>query len=478
MFCVSGVAPQSGLYVNNPDINTLESALLARMFYHEVNGEMVTPISPENQIFRRELNYFRSFVARFKSTPVSLNEVVEMYKGPKRTVYSNALESLNQRPLQRKDAVSKAFVKCEKVKKDKAPRCIQPRDARYNLVLGSYIKIVEKRIYKNIDKIYKSPTVMKGYNVYEIGSIIHSKWTKYMAPCAIGLDATKFDMHVSAQALGWEHSIYLKIFGNDPKLKQLLEWQMYNRGVGYCKDGKLKYTVTGKRFSGDMNTGLGNVIIMTAIVHCYMKTKNYTFDLVNNGDDCVVIMEKKYENDFRASLAGFFSRFGFMLTTEPTVYNIEQIEFCQMHPICTVNGWVMVRNIPTALIKDTQSVLPLNTAKAFKVWLANVGDCGMTLCAGVPILQAFYNMYRRLGTKLGKMRNSKGFQTGIHLLMHGIDKQSLEFEITQESRVAVWLAWGISPDVQIELEQFYANTIIDYTLDTAALHTEHDHILF
>ena len=70
----------------------------------------------------------------------------------------------------------------------------------------------------------------------------------------------KFDMHVSPAALAWEHSIYTSIFPRDKFLKKLLRWQMNNRGAGYCGDGSLKYSVTGKRFSGDMNTGLGNCL--------------------------------------------------------------------------------------------------------------------------------------------------------------------------------------------------------------------------
>lgn len=453
LYCVGGTGPKTELYINNPDIDTLKTALLTRMYYCKVDGKYVAPPQPEQQIVDYTLKDFGKMLTRHVgvATPVSRDEVVAMYKGRKATIYGNALLSLEEVPLNRGDATSIAFVKCEKVKKQSAPRCIQPRNPRYNLCLGQYIKPVEKRIYKGIAKIFgDGPTVIKGYNVQKVATILYGKWNSFADPVAIGLDATKFDMHVSASMLNWEHGIYKSIFRNNPEIKQLLEWQMNNVGKGYCDDGKLRYKVKGRRFSGDMNTALGNCILMCAMVWSYANERNVPVKLMNNGDDCMVFMERRHESKFRHGLSEWFLTLGFRMVVEPTANTVGEIEFCQMRAIMTCNGPIMVRNIPTAMGKDALSIVPLEDENTFRKWLGAVGECGAALSKGVPIMSAYYNMLSRNGVKAGKIRSSLQFQTGIHHLMNDLSLDS--DEITEEARVGVFEAWGITPDHQVAIE--------------------------
>lgn len=305
LYSIKELSPNLDLGVNNGDINTLECALLTRMYYCKVGDDFVAPPPVDMDLFAGRLSNFRERLldSVVETTPLTYQETVDTYVGRRHTIYSNALRKLEQIGLSRRDACSIAFVKMELVNPEKAPRCIQPRDPAYNLSLGRYIKAVEHRIYDGIRRVFgDGPTVMKGFNVSDIGKIARGKWRSFAEPVAIGLDATKFDMHVSPAALAWEHSIYLALFDNDPELRKLLSWQMNNKGAGYCADGKLKYTVVGKRFSGDMNTGLGNCILMCAMVYAYAKERGVRVKLMNNGDDCVVIMERVDRDKFNAGL--------------------------------------------------------------------------------------------------------------------------------------------------------------------------------
>jgi len=246
------------------------------MYYCKVGDDFVAPPPVNSGLFTERLADFRSELMKKvrPATKFSLEQVVETYTGRRRTIYQQALDKLTQIGLSRADAHSIAFVKMELVNPTKAPRCIQPRRPAYNLSLGRYIKAVEHDLYAAIRRVYgDGPTVMKGYNVEEIGAIVRGKWRSFTEPVAVGLDATKFDMHVSPAALAWEHGVYREMFGNCRTLRKLLKWQMNNRGAGYCGDGKLKYSVTGKRFSGDMNTGLGNCLLMCAMVYALQSTK-------------------------------------------------------------------------------------------------------------------------------------------------------------------------------------------------------------
>lgn len=467
LYCIGGVAPQVNLRVNNPDIGTLETALCTRMYTCEVEGRFVEPPLPSADMVKLRLSDFKSRLCTFSSTPEDHESVVAQYDGPKRKVYERACASLSIKPVGPADAVSVAFVKPEKVGPTKAPRCIQPRDPRYNLELGRYIKHIEHRLYKRIATVFgDGPTVMKGYNVQEIGRIAAGKWNSFVDPVAVGLDATKFDMHVSPAMLAWEHSIYLSIFKGDRHLRRLLTWQMNNVGRGYCGDGKLKYKVTGKRFSGDMNTALGNCIIMCGMVHAYLQHVGVRGKLMNNGDDCVVFMEREDLGRFTVGLDKWFLEMGFRMVAEDPVFDLQKVEFCQMRPLRTANGWCMVRNVPTALAKDSLCLLPIRNQTELNEWMGAIGACGMALTDGVPIMQAFYKRLRHLGSNKSRWKEMLLRNAGMRFLMQG--NMLREEHVTAEARYDCWLAWGILPDHQVALEEEYAQMSVAFSSDSAS----------
>lgn len=479
LYTIKELAANLDLGVNNADISTLECALLERMYYCKVDGDFVAPPVVDKGLFTARLSDFKAQLLDrvVRTTRFSSAEVVETYTGRRHTIYSNARDLINQIGLHRSSARSVAFVKMEMVPPGKAPRCIQPRDPTYNLSLGRYIKAIEHRIYRGIQKVFgDGPTVMKGYNVGEIGNIARGKWRSFASPVAVGLDATKFDMHVSPAALGWEHSIYLELFDNDKELKKLLSWQMHNKGAGYCQDGSLKYTVEGKRFSGDMNTGLGNCILMSAMIYAYAKTRGVDCKLMNNGDDCVVMMESWDLERFNEGLDSWFLDMGFRMVAEEPVYDLHKIEFCQMHPIEVGTECRMVRNIPTSLRKDTMSVLNLTNGALREKWCTAVGTGGLHLTGGIPVVQNFYKTYQRIGCmRSSKMTDDPTFATGMKLMSKGMNE--LYREPDAWTRVQVFEAWGISPDEQVALEEYYDGysfdgTISDHIINEGALFQE------
>lgn len=453
------------LGVNNADIGTAECALLTRMYYCKVGKDFVAPPHVSLGRFTLRLAKFRKLLLERIRPPTksTLQEIVNSYTGRKKTIYENALKGLTEVGLSRDDARSVMFVKMELVNPEKAPRCIQPRNARYNLALGRYIKPTEHRIYDAIRRVYgDGPTVIKGYNVSEIGAIARGKWRSFVEPVAVGLDATKFDMHVSPAALAWEHGVYKSLFPGDRNLERLLRWQMHNKGAAYCEDGSLKYKVRGKRFSGDMNTGLGNCLLMCAMVYAYAEDRGVKIKLLNNGDDCVVIMEKTDLEAFNVGLDEWFMGMGFRMVAEEPVYELHKIEFCQMHPIEIGEECRMVRNIPTSLRKDTMTVHDLSNAATREKWCTAVGTCGLWLTGGVPILQDFYQTYQRIGCmRQSKILNDPTFATGMRLMSKGM---AMHYATPDAwTRVQVFEAWGITPDEQLALEEYYRN----FTLDSA-----------
>jgi hypothetical protein len=464
MYVITGISSgDRSLKVNNPDINTLAAALLERMYYCKVGEKFVEPPQIKYSDIKTTLSGFRNRLLREIgiATRISPEQFAEMYSGRKRTIYEKAVDEYYGVGVRREHSISAAFVKCEKVPSNKAPRCIQPRKPVYNVGVGIHIKHLEHRLYGAISRVFRDDVVVvKGFNVCQVATIIVDKWQSFSNPVGLGLDATKFDMHVCDGMLQWEHSIYLAIHGNDRTLSKYLGWQRDNKGVGHCEDGKLTYSVQGRRFSGDMNTALGNCIIMCALVWTYARLRGVRIKLANNGDDCMVFMERDDLHQFANGLEKWFLGMGFRMTIEKPVFNVNKIEFCQMKPIYTNRGWTMVRNIPKAREKDSISIIPLTSEKVARKWLFAVGECGMALCGGVPIMQSMYKAYMRAGLK-SRIATSVAMESGALMMSRGLE--SKEFEISDEARAQVFSAWGYTPDEQTALEQEYDHLDIDVT---------------
>lgn len=462
------------LRINNPDVETLAAALLERMYMCKVDGEFVEPPNPGFRSISRKLHSFRNaFLKKARFSPkISPEQFVEMYVGRKRTIYENALPEFYATGVQKRHAVSSPFVKCEKVRPDKAGRSIQPRKPVYNIGLGCYLKHNEHKLYKAIARVFDDdlPVVMKGMNVRQVAEVIVEKWDSFGECVVIGLDATKFDMHVCKGMLQWEHSIYLCLAGQDPEFRRLLNMQLENTGVGYCEDGVLRYKVSGRRFSGDMNTALGNCIIMCAMVWCYARARGIRIRLANNGDDCIVFMDRKDVENFSFGLEEWFFELGFRMTVEAPVYKLADIEFCQMHPIQTRSGWTMVRNFDVAREKDSMSIIPLTTESLFRKWIYAVGECGLALTSGVPVFQEMYKMYMRNGIP-SKISKHPAMASGARMLSKGLAAK--EDIIVPMARVTFFEAWGVTPDEQVALEKYYASLVLPYSVRAIDSYSEY-----
>lgn len=461
-FQVAGFSPPNSYLVHNSSINNLERGVLTRVFY--AKGKL-TP-QPLPGIYENTLSKIRDRLCRqFSSTtPISRQEFVETYWGRKKVLYQQACDSLLLSSIIRRDSHIKAFVKAEFInsddKPDPDPRIISPRDPRYNVEVGRYLRPIEHRLYTAIGRIWGGPTVLKGFNSEQTGKIFQDKWDKYQNPVAIGLDASRFDQHVSKAALEWEHSIYNRIFGSR-ELKRLLSWQLENHVTGYCRDGKLKYVVNGCRMSGDMNTALGNCLIMCALVYQFSKERNVQCSLANNGDDCTVIMESSDKDKFMTGLDEWFLKYGFSMKVEEPVYEMEGIEFCQTHPIRVDGRYIMCRNFPKALAKDCLSLKELQSEYVCKSWMDAVGQGGLSLCGGVPVFQEFYIGYIREAKLLSdkraqrnsikKKRNSRvELEGGMAWLSKGMKRKYQP--VSEETRFSFYLAFGTTPDQQLALE--------------------------
>lgn len=461
-WAVTGVAGRVRYGVHNNSYTNLRRGLIERVLYRVRDGISTSPPKPTPGVFEDELSKFRQELVACTSygPPLTRQQFVDCYDGRKRSVYQAAADSLASRPLLSKDSMLSTFVKCEKLDFDKlitgAPRVIQPRNPRYNVELGRYLKKMEHNIVKGIAEVFGAPTVFKGMNAREAGSAMRGHWDEFVEPVGIGIDATRFDQHVSVDALKFEHSVYLALVPKSRRrrLRALLRRQLLNEGVARTDEGVIKYAVEGRRMSGDMNTGMGNCLLMSAMVwglarHCGVRLR-----LANNGDDCMLICERKFAARLREAIPAWFLKFGFVMEVEPTVDVFEQMEFCQTRPVWA-DGWVMCRDIRKCVSKDLVSSLDLGTGGA--KWAHAIGQGGLALSSGVPCLQELYSTLLRHG-KPGKTANHPWLDNGFARMARGLESKTRP--ISDEARVSFWRAFGIVPDMQIALENEWRSMAI------------------
>lgn len=433
------------------------------MFYVKKDGAFVEPPRPLPGVFVDKMQRVNQLLADLLplATPLTKRGFVETFRGPKRQLYARAVDSLETKPFTVNDSKVKVFVKYEKTdftrKSDPVPRVISPRDPRYNVMVGRYLRPIEERIFHSLAGLFEGQrTVFKGMNAVESGSAMLRLWNGFRNPVAVGLDASRFDQHVSLDALKWEHSQYPKCFRRAKwkrKLSRLLAMQCRNDCTGRCEDGELHYVKEGGRMSGDMNTSLGNCILMCCMIKQYSLDKGVRTLLANNGDDCVVFMEACDLGKFSDGLDSWFLEMGFNMTVEAPVYDFEKIEFCQTQPVRygDATQYVMTRNPKWAIAKDTVSVHGFRHTKEYEEWLGSVGVGGMSMTGGIPVFQDFYQAY--IDASQGRRSKRHEQSWGVRSLALGCD--FVYREPTPETRYSFWLAFGIQPEEQVVLEDFY-----------------------
>jgi hypothetical protein len=304
--------------------------------------------------------------------------------------------------------------------------------------------------------------------------MLREAWLSMSRPIAVFLDASRFDQHVSKQALEWEHSVYNHMYQNDPVLQRLLSWQTINRGFINCEDGRVKYSVEGCRASGDMNTALGNVLLMCAMMHSFLRQFTQSHRLINDGDDCVVIVESSELDKVLANAKQWFLELGFTMKIEGYTDTFEKIDFCGSRPVYDGERWVMCRDPRVTLAKDLVSVRPIRDQVEWARQCTAIGECGLALAGNLPVFSSFYSMLD-LGVK-----TERQLLTGMDYLAQGMSGKRRP--VHHEARLSFYQAFDLSPDEQTALEEHYDAMTLQYhemqaPWDTNERHTTEQELL-
>jgi len=236
------------------------------------------------------------------TAPITYEEFLGHYTGAKRKMYTDAVETVRSHGVRPKDAECKMFIKSEKTKftsgekkKNPDPRAIQFRGRAYSARFATFLKPIEEKIYKLEGNAYNGlppgRQIAKGLNQRQKGALFQSKWNSFTDPAGIVVDGTRFDAHVTKELQEGEHMVY-QLANPTPEFRQLLQRQIKN----IVKSAKgVSYEVMFRRMSGDMNTAVGNCLIMVMIIVSFFNRyfPGVPFQLMDDGDDCIIIVERK-----------------------------------------------------------------------------------------------------------------------------------------------------------------------------------------
>lgn len=482
-----GFGDSTKLFCHNNSKANLVRAIHERVF--RVKGEegLQLPPRPAPGVFTSRLTSVREAFERLLSdnyVPLSDKQFLSQVPAPKRKIYESAIRKWYKSGLHKGMCGVSAFVKFEKQvedeeKPDPAPRVIQTRSPVYHYRAGRYTRVIEHDIYKTIEEIWGGPTVMKGMNPDQVAGAIVTAWESFSKPIGIGLDASRFDQHVSRDALIWEHGIYTRCFKDNAELRWLMKQQLENVGYGDYPGGQIRYKTDGCRMSGDMNTGLGNCLLMCAMMKAYVDGLGVKARLINNGDDCVLIVEEADLDVVMNSYKQWFLEMGFKMTLEggDIARRLEQIIFCQLQLVFTgEHGWTMVRQLK-AVVKDAACLTP--DLAGIPTWMGAVGECGLALAGDIPVYGAIYRAYQRMGNCSKRNGNQQRItvghaafrNTGMALASRGMNRGA-HGTPTDEARASFYLAFGIEPVLQRCLEQRFDT--IERTQDRVSGFSLHD----
>lgn len=439
-------------------------------FYHRscecneivaLSNRVMSPLEEVTGEGRRIISRLRRLMFKLgdqnRKVPLTTQSFLDQVTIPgKKRVYAEAGKEFEERGIDYTLLRLKAFVKAEPVHgESKDPRLIQAAPPIYNVALGRYNKPVEWSLGKlPWHKVFgghcpRGRLVAKGLNNVQRAALIKKKFDRFTDPVMFGIDASRFDMHVSHDILDVEFALTYGMYRNDPEVKALCEWQKGPPGI---TSNGVKYK-GGGRISGVPNTGSGNSIININLVLSYFSVI-CKFDFICDGDDGVVFLERE-DAEAMVGFSPHCAHLGFRMTIEDPVYELCDVEFCQSKPVeVRLGKWVMVRNPKRAIYRGLMSNVSMNTPLEARQTMWAVGSCELALHSGVPVMQEYALFCLREGVK----PSSRKLEQIKHRLSHQywhLPKSHSPRPVSAHARAVFAAAFGVSVAEQLFIENMY-----------------------
>lgn len=444
---------------------------------------MVTRVFPDGPVptaqgladYRREAKR----VARYLSVPdgiepMTAEQFVESMRGRKRRIYSAAKASLDVEGVTRRDARISMFVKAEKMEGLPAkavikPRAIQARHPRYNLSVGRFLKPMEGRLYGYRGPprgVPRSRLIAKGLNQQQRAQLLQRKMSHFTKPRLLTTDVASFDGSVRKEHMQAVHGIYASLC-NSPEFLRLLAWQLEN--VGRTAHG-IRYKTKGKRMSGDMDTALGNCLIVLCAIFATLRRLNIAkWDILDDGDDCLIIVEEdSVVPGFPGIFAAGMQAIGFVCKSSwcgsHTSCEMEDIAFCRGRPVLIGSEYRFVREPVRALAGFLCTHRHYFEPRGARRVMKGMAQCELIVGRGLPCLQPLAVRVLKLleGEKFSKTLVEEEFAFKARLEVADIYATVDAPAISMATRHSFERAFGISVEQQLSYERWASSIRLEH----------------
>lgn len=411
-----------------------------------------------------------------KVAPWSLDRVVEHYSGARRRRYEDAARVYRDHGFNDKDLVVKAFVKCEKIrfsehKRNPDPRMIQFRGPVFSVVYAQYIKAIEEVVYRlkgnRINGLRVTSVFGKGLSSTAKGRLLKKKWDKFKRPVGMSWDASRFDQHFDVEHLKLLHRIYMTVC-YCTFFAYLLKQTIRNKVVS---TRGVRYTALGGRMSGEMDTALGACLLMlTSAIACLEELDVTNYELLDDGDDIVVIMEEEDYQRVKDLVGPTFKTYGQDLKVENVARTMEGVKWCQAAPVCVDGEYKFIRD-PAKVISGGLAGpkwLQMHSPAARRALANTIGLGEGHMNKGVPILQEYAMALIRNAATSRQVKLAHN-DSLMYKVRHEIGKSSLSqlprldpTPISDDTRLSFSLAFGITVDEQLSYEEYLRNWVFEF----------------
>jgi hypothetical protein len=330
--------------------------------------------------------------------------------------------------------------------------------------MASFLKPIEHALYHlkgdRKDGGRRTRLIVKGLNQKERAQLIDQKMAEVPDCAVIGIDMKRFDSHVSVEQLRIEHSVYLRCLP-DPRFQRLLAWQLRNRGA---TTNGMRYGLVGGRMSGDMNTALGNCVLMILMCKALMKKlKIPIWDIACDGDDTLLFVPNSEVGNIRGNGPKEFLEFGHEVKFESLAYEMEEVLHCQSRPILTANGYMMIRNPSKTLSNCLTAFRHFHEPRGGMKVMKSIAQCELVLNRGVPVLQTYAeNLLRVLKeVAFAKLPPDSTLHRRATLEAGANWSTTRGIPITSEARISFEKAWGWPLEAQLLAEDTFSRITMD-----------------
>lgn len=379
-----------------------------------------------------------------KCKPISREAVVNCYKSGKKARMESARTSLLEDSINKTDAKVRMFIKADKfhVEEYKAPRAIQYRSDRFGLEWARFVHPLEELIYEVKDWT-ETPIFAKKRNLAERAQDLEEKAIHFNRPLFVSLDHSKFDSHVTKELLRVERKVYQHCMPRAYRknIKWFMDQEENNHG---STSTGIKFFTPGTRMSGDQNTALGNSVINAVLIGNAFKAIKHSMYV--DGDDSVVIIEK---DDVKVldNMQAYMKTCGMETKIEQVTETFEEVDFCQCRPVWFPTGYRLIRTPQRAFDRSGWVVKHMDRVFTDR-WIRSVALCELVLGRGCPLMQEFALKMLPLGS--GKYAVTDRHHQAKQL-QHSVERVQ-PLPIHPQTRESFWVAFGYTPEEQIQLE--------------------------